>query len=134
MPFSEERADRAVNFIEGYLRHTKGQFAGQPFILREWQKEHIRQIFGRLNDDGSRQIRQVYWELPKKNGKSETAAGIALALLYTDREPAAEIYGAAADRDQASIVFNVAASMVRANRKLSARSKVIDSSKRIVVP
>jgi phage terminase large subunit-like protein len=54
--------------------------------------------------------------------------------LYTDREPAAEIYGAAADREQASIVFNVAASMVRANPKLSTRSKVIDSSKRIVVP
>jgi phage terminase large subunit-like protein len=134
MPFNEERADRAVDFIEGYLRHTKGQFAGQPFILRDWQKEHIRQIFGRLNDDGSRQVRQVYWELPKKNGKSEIAAGIALALLYTDREPAAEIYGAAADREQASIVFNVAASMVRANSKLSARSKIIDSSKRIVVP
>jgi phage terminase large subunit-like protein len=134
MPFSEERADRAVKFIEGYLRHTKGQFAGQPFILREWQKEHIRQIFGRLNEDGSRQVRQVYWELPKKNGKSEIAAGVALALLYTDREPAAEIYGAAADREQASIVFNVAASMVRANSKLSERSKIIDSSKRIVVP
>ena len=134
MPFSEERATRAVQFIEEYLVHTKGQFAGQPFILRDWQKQHIREIFGRLNDDGSRQIRQVYWEIPKKCGKSEIAASIALTLLYTDREPAAEIYGAAADRDQASIVFNVAASMVRANRKLSARSKVIDSSKRIVVP
>jgi phage terminase large subunit-like protein len=134
MPFSDERADRAVNFIERYLRHTKGQFAGQPFVLRDWQKEHIRQIFGRVNEDGSRQVRQVYWELPKKNGKSEIAAGIALALLYTDREPSAEIYGAAADREQASIVFNVAASMVRANSKLSARSKIIDSSKRIVVP
>ena len=134
MPFSEERADRAVNFMEGYLRHTKGQFAGQPFLLRDWQKHHIRQIFGRLNDDGSRQVRQVYWEIPKKNGKSQIAAGIALTLLYTDREAAAEIYGAAADRDQASIVFNVAASMVRANRRLAMRSKIIDSSKRIVVP
>ena len=134
MPFSEERADRAVRFIEGYLHHTKGQFAGQPFLLRDWQKQHIREIFGRLNDDGSRQIRQVYWEIPKKNGKSQIAAGVALALLYTDREPSAEIYGAAADRDQSAIVFDVAASMVRGNRRLSARSKVIDSSKRIVVP
>lgn len=134
MPFSEERADRAVRFIEGYLFHTKGQFAGRPFLLRDWQKQHIREIFGRLNEDGTRQIRQVYWEIPKKNGKSQVAAAIALALLYTDREPGAEIYGAAADRDQASIVFNVAGSMVRANGRLSARSKVIDSSKRIVVP
>jgi phage terminase large subunit-like protein len=134
VPFSEERAERAVRFIEGYLRHSKGEFAGKPFLLRDWQKEHIRQIFGRLNDDGTRQVRQVYWEIPKKNGKSQIAAGIALTLLYTDREPAAEIYGAAADRDQASIVFNVAASMVRSNKRLSARSKVIDSSKRIIVP
>jgi len=94
----------------------------------------VREIFGRLNDDGNRQIRQVYWEIPKKNGKSEIAAAIALTLLYTDREPGAEIHGAASDRDQASIVFNVAAAMVRANKKLAARSKVIDSSKRIVVP
>ena len=134
MPFSEERADRAVQFIEGYLCHTKGQFAGEPFLLRDWQKCHIREIFGRLNDDGSRTIRQVYWEIPKKNGKSQIAAAIALTLLYTDREPGAEIYGAAADRDQSAIVFNVAASMVRANGRLAARSKIIDSSKRIVVP
>ena len=134
MPFDEQRAERAVRFIETYLCHTKGQFAGHPFVLREWQRKHVREIFGRLNGDGSRQIRQVYWEIPKKNGKSEIAAAIALALLYTDREAGAEVYGAAADRDQASIVFNVAAAMVRASSKLSRRSKVIDSSKRIVIP
>lgn len=134
VPFDEQRAERAVRFIETYLCHTKGQFAGRPFTLREWQRKHVREIFGRVNDDGSRKIRQVYWEIPKKNGKSEIAAAIALTLLYTDREAGAEIYGAAADRDQASIVFNVAASMVRSNRKLYTRSKVIDSSKRIVIP
>ena len=134
MPFDEQSAERAVRFIETYLTHTKGQFAGQPFLLRDWQRTHIKEIFGRVNDDGYRQIRQVYWEIPKKNGKSEVAAAIALTLLYCDREVGAEIYGAAADRDQASIVFNVAAGMVRGDRKLSTRSKVIDSSKRIVVP
>jgi len=134
VPFSDERADRAVNFIEHYLHHTKGQFVGQPFLLRDWQKQHVREIFGRLNDDGSRQIRQVYWEIPKKNGKSEIAAAIALTLLYADREPGAEIYGAAVDRDQAGIVFTVAAAMVRFNARLARRSKIIDSSKRIVVP
>ena len=134
MPFDEQRAERAVRFIETYLRHAKGQFAGRPFVLRDWQLKHVREIFGRVNDDGSRQIRQVYWEIPKKNGKSEIAAAIALTLLYTDREAGAEIYGAAADRDQASIVFNVAAAMVRASPKLLGRSKVIDSNKRIVIP
>lgn len=134
MPFDEQRADRAVNFIEQYLSHTKGQYAGRPFLLRDWQKKHVREIFGRVNADGNRQIRQVYWEIPKKNGKSEIAAAVALCMLYADREPGAEIYGAAADRDQASIVFNVAQAMVRSNSKLSQRSKIIDSSRRIVVP
>jgi phage terminase large subunit-like protein len=90
VPFDEQRAERAVRFIETYLCHTKGQFAGQPFVLRDWQRKHVQEIFGRVNDDGSRQIRQVYWEIPKKNGKSEIAAAIALTLLYTDREAGAE--------------------------------------------
>ena len=135
MPFSEDKADRAVQFIENYLCHTKGErYYRQPFKLAAWQREPVRKIFGTVDDDGHRVIRQVYWETPKKNGKSQLAAAIALYLLYADREMGGEIYGAAADRDQASIVFQLAASMVRANRKLLNRSKVIDSSKRIVVP
>ena len=132
--FDDELADRAVKFFDGHLCHTKGQWSGKPFQLREWQKTDIREIFGRVDDDGNRLIRQAYVEVPKKNGKSEIAAGIALKLTFADREPAAEVYGAGADRDQASIVYSVAASMVRRNKKLRSRSKIVDSTKRIVVP
>jgi phage terminase large subunit-like protein len=130
--FDERRADRVVQFFGDHLTHTKGQWAGRPFELRPWQEQDLREIFGRVNADGSRQIRQVYYEIPKKNGKSEVAAGVALALLLADDEPAAEVYGAAADKDQAGIIYQIAASMVRHSRTLSGVARPIDSTKRIV--
>src|SRR5437762_7253641 len=132
--FSNERADRATTFIENQLTHGIGHHAGTPFLLRDWQRKIIRDIFGNVDEDGNRLIRIVYIEIPKKSGKSSLAAAVALKLLYADDERSAEIYGAAADRDQASIVFNTAASMVRRNPKLRARSKIIPSTKRIIVP
>src|SRR5579875_1566235 len=129
----EDAAGRVVRFIE-HLKHTKGKWAGVPFTLAPWQREEIvRPLFGTLNRDGTRQYRTAYVEVPRKNGKSELAAAIALYLLFADKEQGAEIYGAACDKEQASIVFNVAAQMVRQSPILSKRCKVIDSSKRIVV-
>ena len=97
--FDERKAERAVRFFNERLCHTKGRWAGQPFQLRPWQEVDIREIFGRVNEDGARTIRQVVKFIPKKNGKSEEAAGIALKLLFADDEPGAEIYGCAADRE-----------------------------------
>lgn len=129
-----EVAAPTVAFIES-LSHTKGRWAGDPFKLTGWQrKDIIEPLFGTLNADGTRQYRTAYIELPRKNGKSELAAAITLKLLFTDREEGAEIYLAAADRDQASLVFNVAAEMVRRHSHLSRRAKIIDSTKRIVFP
>ena len=130
--YNEKKATHAVNFIQK-LKHTKGKWAGKPFDLRDWQKQIIKDIFGRLNSNGKREIRTVYIELPRKNGKSELAAAIALKLLFADKEKGAEIYSCAGDREQASLVFNVAAQMVRESPELSKRSKIIDSQKRIVV-
>lgn len=133
MPYSVEAADRAVNFFKRLLHHTKGEWAGKPFALLPWQENDIlRPLFGTLNDDGLRQYRTAYIELPKKNGKSEVAAGIALYLLVADNEEGAEVYGAAGDRDQALIVFAVARDMVQMEPRLSKRLKVIESTKRII--
>lgn len=133
LKINREAADKAVSFI-GHLKHTKGKWAGVPFTLLPWQRDEIvRPLFGTLNN-GTRQYRTAYVEIPKKNGKSELAAGIALKLLFADNEPGAEIYSAAGDKDQASIVFNVAAQMVRQSPALMHRCKIIDSQKRIVVP
>ena len=79
-----------------------------------------------------RQFRTVYVEIGKKNGKSELAAAVALYLLYADVEPSAEVYSAAADRQQASIVFDVAKRMVEKTPALLKRSKIAAATKRIV--
>ena len=109
--YDEKRADRAVKFIE-MLRHTKGKWAGKRFWLLPWQEQIIRDVFGIVDAEGHRQFRTAYVEIGKKNGKSELAAAVALYLLYADGEPSAEVYGAAADRQQASIVFDVAKQML----------------------
>jgi phage terminase large subunit-like protein len=131
--FSEAKADRAVNFFERVLVHTKGEYAGKPFILTDWQKDLIiRPLFGTVNPDGTRQYRIAYISTARKNGKSELAAGIALYLLSADDEPGAEVYGAAADKEQASIVFDVASEMVKRSAYLSSFLRRINSRKRVV--
>jgi len=129
--YDKRKADRAVNFIEN-LCHTKGKWAGTKFTLLPWQEQIIRDVFGIVGENGKRQFRTAYVEIPKKNGKSELAAAIALYLLYADREPSAEVYGAACDRNQASIVFDVAKQMVLMSPALIKRSKVAAANKRIV--
>ena len=129
----EAKAEKAVGFIEN-LTHTQGEWAGKPFILMPWERQIIRDVFGTLNPDGTRQYRTVYIEIPRKNGKTELAAAITLLLLFADGEIGAEIYGAAADRDQAGLVFARAAEMVRQSKALSSRAKIIDSTKRIIFP
>lgn len=129
--YDKERADYAVNFIE-CLCHTKGTWAGKPFKLLKWQQQIIRDVFGIIKPNGYRQINTAYVEIPKKNGKSELAAAVAILLCCGDFEQRAEIYGCAADRGQASIVFEVAADMIRMCPALNKRCKILASQKRII--
>jgi phage terminase large subunit-like protein len=129
--YDKKTADKAVFFIS-HLKHTKGRWAGKFFKLLPWQETIIRDVFGTLREDGTRRYRIVYTEIPKKNGKSELCAGIALYMLLMDGEPSAEVYGAACDKNQAAIVFNVAAQMVNLSPNLSNKLKVRDSVKRII--
>ena len=129
--YDKDAADYAVMFIES-LCHTKGTWARKPFELIDWQEQIIRDIFGTLKPNGYRQFNTAYIEIPKKQGKSELAAAVALLLTCGDGEERAEVYGCAADRQQASIVFNVAADMVRMCPALSKRVKILDSQKRLI--
>lgn len=123
--FDERAARVAVAFFEKLLHHSKGEWAGQPFILQDWQKDDIiRPLFGWKRADGTRKYRTAYIEVPRKNGKSTLGAGIALCLLFTDGEPGAEVYSAAADRDQATIVFDEAKAMVGASPQLAQRCEI----------
>ena len=129
--YDKEAADYAVNFIE-CLCHTKGTWAGKPFKLIDWQERIIRDLFGILKPNGYRQFNTAYVEIPKKQGKSELAAAVALLMTCGDGEQRAEVYGCAADRQQASIVFDVAADMIRMCPALGKRVKILASTKRIV--
>ena len=129
--YDKEKADFAVNFIQ-CLSHTKGMWAGKRFELIDWQERIIRDVFGVVKENGCRQFNTAYIEISKKNGKSELSAAVALYLLCGDGEQRAEIYGCAADRQQASIVFDVAADMVRMCPALNRRVKILNATKRLV--
>lgn len=122
--FDEEAADRAVRFIEIFCSFTKGRRG--PFILEPWQKEDIiRPLFGWKRPDGRRKYRTAYIEIPRKNGKSNLAAAIALLLLFADGEDGAEVISAAGSRDQARLVFTIAREMTLANQHLRKRSTIL---------
>ena len=126
----EPAAARAIRLVN-QLTHTKGPFAGQSFTLRPWQVKILKQLF-KTRPDGLRQYRTCLLMLPRKNGKSELCAALAIYFLLFDNEIGAEVYSAAADKDQAALVFNVAAQMIRNDAELLAQCEIIDSQKRIV--
>jgi phage terminase large subunit-like protein len=129
--YDKDAADFAVMFIES-LKHTKGTWWKQPFELIDWQEQIIRDLFGVLKPNGYRQFTTAYIEIPKKMGKSELAAAVALYLTCADGEERAEVYGCAADRNQAKIVYDVAVDMVRLCPSLNKRVKILQSQKKLV--
>ncbi len=110
--FDKALARAAVEFFPRFLRFTLGEWAGKPFELTDWQRHHTEQIFGWRRRDGTRRYRKVRGFVPKKNGKTEWAAGIGHLLTVADNEPGAEVFCYARDLAQASIVFNRAVAMV----------------------
>lgn len=127
--FDKEAAQTAVEFIENYCTHVKGELAGQPLILEDWQKkEIIEPLFGWKQANGLRKYRVAYIEVPRKNGKTTLASPVGLYLLFVDPENAPEIYSAAAERDQAAISFEIASRMVLNNPSLKERAEVFKKS------
>jgi len=124
-------SDRAVKFINN-LTHTSGPFAGQSFNLRLWQERDIVRPLFETKKDGMRRYRTCLLMLPRKNGKSSLAAAMALYGLLGDGEMSASVVSAAADREQAALVFNIAAQMVRNDPELEVVCEIIESQKRIV--
>lgn len=118
--YCDKSANRVINFFEKILKLSKGSDAGKPFKLLDWQKKLLRNLFGvKRTIDGYRRYKKCYVEIPRKNGKTETAAGLALYMLMADGEKGAEVYSAAGDHTQAQICLEVAQSMVRQSEILS---------------
>lgn len=123
--FDKAAADRACDFSPTYLTHYRGEHAGRPFVLADWQRElAVRPLFGWRRADGRRRFRKAFIAVPKKNGKTTLCAFVALYLLTSDGEEGAEVVAAAADREQAGLVFDTARVFVEESAELSRRLEV----------
>lgn len=112
--FDQERAERPIQFIERFCKHSKGEWAGKPVLLELFQKAYISALFGFVDaDTGYRRYRETLFYVARKNGKSTLLSGLALYMLIADNEPGAEIYSVASKRDQAKIIFDETNNMVR---------------------
>ena len=126
--FDKEAASKAINFIELFCSHTKGELAGKPLLLEDWQKKIVGDLFGWKNESGHRKYRTAYIQVPRKNGKSTLCAAIGLYMLFADEERGSEIYSAAGDRSQSGIVHEIAKQMINNNPELSKRAKIFRNS------
>ena len=127
--FDEDAGRLAVDFVQMCCTHVKGKLAGQPFILEPWQRGLTGNIFGWMRPDGTRRYREAFLFVPRKNGKTTWAAAILNYVLFCDGEPGAEIYCAAADREQAALVYSQAAAMAQREPNMKRLCSVLKTSK-----
>lgn len=126
----ETRAERNIRWIETYCRVPEGRLVGQPVKLRSWQRADIRKIY-----DNPAGTRRAILSFGRKNGKTALAAF--LLLLHTcgpEARPNSQLYSAAQSRDQAAILFSLAAKVVRLSPDLNAVVGIVDSYKRLTCP
>src|SRR5690554_892686 len=118
--FDKLAGDRAVRFIESFCSHVKGELAKEPYLLQDWEKEIISNIFGwKKISTGLRKFREVFIFLPRKNSKSTLSSAISLYMILADGEKGGEGYFAASTREQARIAFEIMQGMIRNNKELS---------------
>lgn len=129
--FDFTEVDRFIRFCLK-LRHVKGKWArrpAKPFLPDLWQLVFVvAPLLGWKRADGTRYYRELYLEVPRKNGKSTLAAVLTLWLLIGDGEPGAEVYSLALDKGQARAVFNVSAEMALGSRALRRRLRILKRS------
>lgn len=117
--FDEKKAQRPIDFIERFCRHSKGEWASQPLKLELFQKAFISALFGFIDEkSGFRKYRETLFYVARKNGKSVLLSGLALYCLIADNEPGAEVYSVASKKDQARIIFTESVNMVKQSPEL----------------
>ena len=118
--FDQRRAEKPIEFIERFCRHSKGEWAAQPIKLELFQKAFVSALFGFIHETTrERKYREALLYVARKNGKSTLLAGIALYCLIADNEAGAEVYSVATKRDQARIIYEEACNMVRQSSELA---------------
>lgn len=124
--------EHVCRFFETYCRHSKGRWAGQPFVLAPWQRDDIvMPLFSWVRPNGRRRFRSADIWVPKKNGKSTLASGLGLYFVKGDNEKGAEVYYGANDKEQAGIVFGASLAMVEVSPALLKGSHINRNEKRI---
>ena len=122
--FDEKKANRPIQFIEKYCKHSKGRWAGKPVVLELWQKAHIQALYGFVDKEtGLRKYRKLVLFVGKKNGKSTEGSGLGLYQLTSDGEGGAEIYSVATKKDQAKIIWEEAKRMASKSPALNKRTR-----------
>lgn len=123
-----KRGDRAIEWIERYCVVPEGKLVGQPVVLRPWQKKIIRGVYDSAT-------RTAIVSFGRKNGKTALAACLLLLHLCGPESLAnSQLCSAAQSRDQASLLFNYAAKMIRRSPDLAAVCNIRDSFKEILCP
>lgn len=119
--YDAKKADKAIKFIENFCHHSKGR--NDLIVLELWQKAAISVMFGIVDDNGTRQFREVIWILGRKNGKSLIASAIIACMTYIDGEYGADAFCVAPKLDQADIVYHAFWEMVKSEPELLALTK-----------
>lgn len=132
--FDAKAADACILFFERYLTHIEGALAGKPLKLEPWQQAIVGCAFGWKRTDGTRRYREVFQYVPRKNGKSTMLGGLVNLVAFLDGEPGAQIYSAAAEREQAALVYRQAKGMILQNAELSNGVKIYATFKSIEYP
>jgi len=118
--FDEAKANKPIEFIETFTRHSKGKWAGKPVELELFQKAFIAALFGFVDKDtGLRRFKESMFYVARKNGKTTMLAGIALYMMIADNEGGAEIFSLASKKDQAALLFDEAHNMIKQSPYLS---------------
>lgn len=131
--FDVDKANEALDFMESFIRHVNGDLAGELLVLEPWQKFGYSQLYGwqRINEKGKtvRVIREVYWQVPKKNGKTLLAVGGLSYAMYGEGEKGAECYCCASDFGQAQYAAKPYAAAVMNSEVLFENSQIFKGKK-----
>jgi phage terminase large subunit-like protein len=129
--FHAATAQHALHFIEAELQLIEGEAANQPFHLEPWQAAIVACLFGWVRADGTRRYREAMIYVPRKNGKTPFCAALVNYVMFCDHEPGAQLYSAAAEREQAALIFRHASGMIARNPRLASKARIYRSFRSI---
>lgn len=132
--FRPQVAERVLHFFEQEMTHIEGALAGQSLKLEPWQQAIVGCAFGWFRPDGTRRYREVFQLVPRKNGKSTLLGALINLVAFADNEPGAQIYSAAADREQAALVYRQTKGMILNKKHLELKTKIYATYKSIEYP